>query len=133
MARNLDDVIAGYRNLTGAAPLFGKWAWGLWQCKNAYASQAELTNVVNTYRADNIPLDCIIQDWQWWWNINNTSQGNAWGSHIFYAPNYPDPTNLMTMLHAANAHAIISVWARFDVGIANANALTPWTVFSRTF
>jgi alpha-D-xyloside xylohydrolase len=119
----LDDVIAGYRNLTGNPPLFGKWAWGLWQCKNAYASQAELTNVVNTYRADNIPLDCIIQDWQWWWNINNTSQGNAWGSHIFYAPEYPDPTNLMTMLHAANAHAIISVWPRFDVGIANANQL----------
>jgi alpha-D-xyloside xylohydrolase len=116
----LDDVIAGYRNLTGNAPMFGKWAWGLWQCKNAYASQAELTNVVNTYRADNIPLDCIIQDWQWWWNINNTSQGNAWGSHIFYAPEYPDPTNLMTVLHAANAHAIISVWARFDVGIGNA-------------
>jgi len=87
----LDDVIAGYRNLTGAAPLFGKWAWGLWQCKNAYASQAELTNVVNTYRTDNIPLDGIIQDWQWWWNINNTSQGNAWGSHVFYAPEYPDP------------------------------------------
>ena len=119
----LDDVIAGYRNLTGNAPMFGKWAWGLWQCKNAYASQAELTNVVNTYRADNIPLDCIIQDWQWWWNINNTSQGNAWGSHIFYAPEYPDPTNLMTMLHAANTHAIISVWPRFDVGIANANEL----------
>lgn len=120
----LDDVIANYRNLTGAAPLFGKWAWGLWQCKNAYASQAELTNVVNTYRADSIPLDCIIQDWQWWWNIANTSQGNAWGSHVFYAPNYPNPTNLMTMLHTANAHAIISVWARFDVGIANANQLT---------
>ncbi|HTL73543.1 MAG TPA: TIM-barrel domain-containing protein, partial [bacterium] len=76
-----DDVISGYRKLTGAAPLFGKWAWGLWQCKNAYASQAELTNVVNTYRADNIPLDCIIQDWQWWWNISNTSIGNRWGSH----------------------------------------------------
>jgi len=116
----LDDVIAGYRNLTGAAPMFGKWAWGLWQCKNAYSSQAELTNVVNSYRADNIPLDSIIQDWQWWWNINNTSQGNAWGSHIFYAPEYPDPTNLMTMLHTANAHTIISVWARFDVGITNA-------------
>jgi len=119
-----DDVISGYRKLTGAAPLFGKWAWGLWQCKNAYASQAELTNVVNTYRADNIPLDCIIQDWQWWWNISNTSIGNRWGSHIFYAPNYPDPTNLMTMLHAANAHAIISVWARFDVGIEHANELS---------
>ena len=119
----LDDVIAGYRKLTGAAPLFGKWAWGFWQCKNAYASQQELIDVVTRYRTNNIPLDCIIQDWQWWWNIANTSQGNAWGSHVFYAPNYPNPTNLMATLHATNVHAIISVWARFDVGIQHANEL----------
>jgi alpha-D-xyloside xylohydrolase len=119
----LDDVIASYRQLTGAAPLFGKWAWGLWQCKNAYASQQELLGVVAAYRTNNIPLDGIIQDWQWWWNIQNTSIGNRWGSHIFYAPNYPNPTNLMTTLHATNVHAIISVWARFDVGIQHANEL----------
>ncbi len=119
----LDDVIAGYRNLTGTVPMFGKWAWGLWQCKNAYSSQQELLDVVGTYRTDNIPLDCIIQDWQWWWNNSNTSQGNAWGSHIFYAPDYPNPTNLMTTLHAENTHAIISVWPRFDVGIEHANEL----------
>lgn len=120
----LDDVIAGYRKLTGDAPMFGKWAWGLWQCKNAYASQQELIDVVTTYRTNTIPLDCIIQDWQWWWNIANTSVGNRWGSHIFYAPNYPNPTNLMSTLHSSNAHAIISVWARFDVGIEHANELT---------
>lgn len=119
----LDDVIGGYRELTGDAPLFGKWAWGLWQCKNAYESQQELVDVVTRYRTNNIPLDCIIQDWQWWWDNQNTSIGNPWGSHIFYAPDYPDPTNLMTTLHGLNAHAIISVWARFDVGIQNANEL----------
>jgi alpha-D-xyloside xylohydrolase len=119
----LDDVIASYRRLTGPAPLFGKWAWGLWQCKNAYASQQELVDVVTRYRTNNIPLDGIIQDWQWWWNIANPSQGNAWGSHRFYAPNYPNPTNLMATLHASNVHALISVWPRFDVGIEHANEL----------
>jgi alpha-D-xyloside xylohydrolase len=113
----LDDVIAGYRNLTGAAPLFGKWAWGFWQCKNRYQSQQELLDVVNQYRSLQIPLDCIIQDWQYW-------SPNPWGSHIFNSANYPNVTNLMQTLHATNAHMIISVWARFDTNIANANALT---------
>ena len=113
----LDDVIAGYRNLTGAAPLFGKWAWGFWQCKNRYQSQAELLGVANTYRSLSIPIDNIIQDWQWW-------SPNPWGSHIFNSTNYPNVTNLMTTLHATNVHMIISVWARFDTNIANANALT---------
>ena len=113
----LDDVVGDYRNLTGNPPMFGKWAWGLWQCKNRYQSQAELLGVAGTYRADNIPLDCVIQDWQWW-------SPNPWGSHIFNAANYPDPTNMMDTLHAENVHAIISVWARFDTNIANANQLS---------
>ncbi len=112
----LDDVIAGYRKLTGAAPLFGKWAWGFWQCKNRYQSQQELLDVANQYRSLNIPLDGIIQDWQYW-------SPNPWGSHIFNAASYPNVTNLMQTLHATNVHMIISVWARFDTNIANANAL----------
>jgi alpha-D-xyloside xylohydrolase len=108
-----DDVIAGYRNLTGAAPLFGKWAWGFWQCKNRYQTQQELLDVANQYRALNIPLDCVIQDWQYW-------SPNPWGSHIFNSANYPNVTNLMQSLHATNIHMIISVWARFDTNIANA-------------
>lgn len=113
----LDDVIAGYRQLTGAAPLFGKWAWGFWQCKNRYQSQAELLEVAGTYRGLGIPIDAVIQDWQWW-------SPNAWGSHVFNSTNYPNVTNLMTTLHATNVHLIISVWARFDTNIANANALS---------
>ena len=113
----LDDVIAGYRNLTGAAPLFGKWAWGFWQCKNRYQSQQELLDVANQYRNLQIPIDGIIQDWQYW-------SPNPWGSHVFNSGNYPNVTNLMQTLHATNVHMIISVWARFDTNIANANALT---------
>jgi endoglucanase len=113
----LDDVVGGYRKLTGDAPMFGKWAWGLWQSKNRYQSQDELLSVVNTYRGKSIPLDNVIQDWQYW-------GPNAWGSHVFNSTNYPDVPGLMNTLHATNAHMIISVWARFDPGIANANALT---------
>jgi alpha-D-xyloside xylohydrolase len=113
----LDDVIAGYRKLTGAAPLFGKWAWGFWQCKNRYQSQQELLDVVNQYRSLQIPIDGIIQDWQYW-------SPNPWGSHVFNSTSYPNVTNLMQTLHATNVHMIISVWARFDTNIANANELS---------
>jgi alpha-D-xyloside xylohydrolase len=112
-----DDVIAGYRKLTGDAPMWPKWAWGFWMCKNRYQSQQELTNVANQYRSLNIPIDAVIQDWQYW-------SPNPWGSHLFNSTSYPNVTNLMTMLHATNVHMIISVWARFDTNIANANALS---------
>jgi alpha-D-xyloside xylohydrolase len=111
-----DDVVAGYRNLTGNAPLFGKWAWGLWQCKNHYQTQSEVLGVAGTYRADNIPLDGVIQDWQYW-------TPNPWGSHHFDTSRYPDVAQMMQTLHDENAHLIISVWARFDTNIYNANAL----------
>ena len=113
----LDDVIGGYRKLTGAAPMWGKWAWGLWQCKNHYQTQVEVLGVASTYRADNIPLDCVIQDWQYW-------TPNPWGSHQFDTNRYPNVAQMMQTLHAENTHMIISVWARFDTNIPNANALT---------
>ncbi len=60
-------IIAGYRELTGAAPLFGKWAYGFWQCKNKYQrAGTEILNVAHKYRALHIPLDNIVQDWFWW-------------------------------------------------------------------
>ncbi len=59
---NLDKVIAAYRELTGQAPLFGKWAYGFWQCKNRYKSQAEILGVARKYRELHIPADNIVQD-----------------------------------------------------------------------
>jgi alpha-glucosidase (family GH31 glycosyl hydrolase) len=58
----LDNVIAAYRHLNGAAPMFGRWAWGFWQCKNRYQTQQELLDVVSRYRSQHIPIDGIIQD-----------------------------------------------------------------------
>ncbi len=114
---DLDGVIAGYRNLTGNAPLFGKWAWGLWQCRNHYTNQAEVLSVASRYRSMGIPLDCVIQDWQYW-------TPNPWGSHLFDATRYPNVAQMMETLHEENTHLIISVWARFDTNILNANLLS---------
>ena len=113
---DLDKVIGGYRRLTGAAPLFGKWAWGFWQCRNRYQSQQELTDVVGKYRSMHVPIDGIIQDWQYW-------NPHPWGSHQFDEKRYPDPSKLMTDLHDAHAHMLISVWPKFDVDSPNAKEL----------
>jgi alpha-D-xyloside xylohydrolase len=113
---DLDQVIADYRGLTGAAPLFAKWAWGFWQCKEHYASQKELLQVAGWYREHHIPLDGIIQDWQYW-------TPNPWGSHKFDTNRYPDPAEMMRTLHGENVHMLISVWARFDTGCSNAAEL----------
>jgi alpha-D-xyloside xylohydrolase len=112
----LDGVIAGYRDLTGPAPMFGKWAFGFWQCKERYQSQQELLDVAGWYRAHHVPLDGIIQDWQYW-------SPNPWGSHKFDTNRYPDPVKMMSALHAEHVHAIISIWPKFDVDSPNANEL----------
>lgn len=101
-----DRLIANYRELTGAAPLFGKWAYGYWQCKNRYDSQQELLAIAQKYRDLHIPLDNIVQDWFWW---------NTMGEPVFNK-NYPDPKGMIDGLHAKNVHLMISVWPFFRPG-----------------
>ncbi len=102
----LDQVIAGYRELTGEAPMFGKWAYGFWQCKNRYKSQEEILGVAQKYRDLHIPADNIVQDWFWW---------NHKGEHVFNK-NYPDPKGMVDQLHRENFHLMISVWPFFEPG-----------------
>jgi len=104
----IDQVIARYRTATGAAPLFPKWAYGLFQSKDAYGNQAELLAVKDGYRNANIPVDVIVQDWNYW-----TPYGQ--GSHLMNPTNYPDPARLVSDLHAANIHAMISIWPRYEL------------------
>jgi alpha-D-xyloside xylohydrolase len=111
-----DAVIAGYRRLTGAAPMMARWTWGFWQSRERYGSQDELVGVARRYRQMNIPLDGVIQDWQYW-------PAGQWGSHRFDPTRYPDPKKMMDELHGMKVHAIISVWPRFDVDLDNTKAL----------
>jgi alpha-D-xyloside xylohydrolase len=103
---DFDKIIAGYRELTGAAPMFGKWAYGFWQCKNRYASQEELLGVAHKYRDLHIPVDNIVQDWFWW---------NTMGEPVFNK-NYPDAKGMIDDLHRNNFHLMISVWPYFRPG-----------------
>jgi len=102
-----DRIIAGYRELTGAPPLFGKWAYGFWQCKNRYSTQEELLGVAHKYRELHIPVDNIVQDWFWW---------NTMGEPVFDKARYPDPPGMVEDLHKNNFHLMISVWPYFRPG-----------------
>jgi alpha-D-xyloside xylohydrolase len=101
-----DRIIAGYRELTGAAPMFGKWAYGFWQCKNRYKTQEELLGIAHKYRELHIPVDNIVQDWFWWVRK---------GEHVFNS-NYPDPKGMIEDLHRNHFHLMISVWPFFERG-----------------
>jgi alpha-D-xyloside xylohydrolase len=103
-----DSIVADYRELTGQAPLFGRWAYGYWQCKNRYDSQQELEAIAQKYRDLHIPLDNIVQDWFWW---------NVMGDPVFNR-NYPDPKGMIETLHKEHVHLMISVWPFFRPGTA---------------
>ncbi len=103
--RNMDAVIAGYRNLTGQAPMYGKWAYGYWQSKEHYATRDELLNIAQEYRQRRIPIDGLVQDWNYWGGNTN------WSSMFFDETTYPNPKEMMDILHGENFHLIISIWA----------------------
>ena len=102
-----DQVIAGYRELTGQVPMFGRWAYGLWQSKNRYQTQEELLAVARKYRELHIPIDNIVQDWYWW---------NRMGEMTLDSKRYPDPKGMFDELHANHFHVMISVWPLFEPG-----------------
>jgi len=102
-----DAIVAGYRALTGTPPLFGKWAYGFWQCKNRYQTQAELLGVARKYRELHIPADNIVQDWFWWYTM---------GEPVFDKQRYPDPKGMVDELHNDHFHLMISFWPYFRPG-----------------
>jgi alpha-D-xyloside xylohydrolase len=111
-----DRIIASYRDATGSAPMFPKWSFGLFQSQDRYKSQAEVLSVIDNYRKNNIPVDCIVQDWFYW-------EPDVIGSHRFWPERYPDPKAMVAELHKANIHAMISIWPVMAKGTANYNAM----------
>lgn len=111
-------AMKAYRHLTGEAPLMPKWELGFWQCKERYASQKELVGVATKLRELKVPVDGIIQDWQYWPPGTNT-----WGSHKFDPARYPHPVAMFKELHKMHYHVLISVWPKFDLGSKNSKEL----------
>jgi alpha-D-xyloside xylohydrolase len=109
----IDSLIHRYRDLTGHAPLFGKWAYGFFQSKDRYKSAQELLDVAAKYRAEHVPLDTVVQDWFWW-----KHQGDPEYTESYLKP-HPDVPGALRTLHDEHVHAIISVWAMLDPKSAN--------------
>ena len=105
--KDADGVIAQVRSLTGQAPMFPLWTYGYWQSKERYKSQEEVVDVVRKYRELGIPLDGIIQDWQYW------GHNYLWNAMDFQNPTFNNPQKMMEDVHAMNAHMAISIWSSF--------------------
>ena len=104
---NADGVISCMRDLTGQAPMFPLWTYGFWQSKERYKSQKEIVEVVKNFRELKIPLDGIIQDWQYWGN------NYLWNAMDFLNEEFSEPQKMINDIHDLNAHMIISVWSSF--------------------
>jgi len=105
--KNADGSIAQMRDLTGQVPMFPLWTFGYWQSKERYKSQDELVGVVKKYRELGVPLDGIIQDWQYWGN------NYLWNAMEFLNPGFGNPKKMIDDVHDLNAHMIISIWSSF--------------------
>jgi len=109
---SMDEVIAGYRWLTGKAPIMPKWAYGFWQSRQRYETQDQLLGTLREYRRRGLPLDNIVQDWNYW-------PEDQWGCHCFDPNRFPDPKAMVDEVHRSGAHVMISVWAKYYKDIAN--------------
>jgi alpha-D-xyloside xylohydrolase len=112
----VDQVIAGYRQLTGPAPMMPVWAFGLWQSRQRYQTAQESLDVIDGFRSRHIPFDNIVQDWFYW-------KEDAWGSHEFDPARFPDPGGWIRSIHDKHARLMISVWGKFYTGTANFEAM----------
>ena len=102
-----DGVIAQMRHLSGEVPMFPLWTYGFWQCKERYKSAAEVLGVVDNYRKLQVPLDGIIQDWQYW------GSNYLWNAMDFLNEEYANGEQMIDRIHQKNVHFMISIWASF--------------------
>jgi alpha-D-xyloside xylohydrolase len=103
---NADQVVSGYRTITGKAQVMPKWAMGFWQSRERYKTQEELLSTLREFRRRQIPIDNIVQDWSYW-------PQNAWGSHEFDTKRFPNPDAMVKEVHDSCARIMISVWPKF--------------------
>ena len=102
-----DGVIAGIRQLTGTVPMVPLWSFGFMQSRERYKSSGELTNVLDRYRQDGVPIDVMIQDWQYWGN------NYLWNAMEFNSDDFRNPERWIKHIHDQNAKLMISIWSSF--------------------
>ena len=103
---NMDEVIGGYRTLTGKASLYPKWVLGFWQSRERYKSSFDIESTLAEFRKRHIPVDNIVQDWNYW-------PLPDWGSHQFETSRFPNPQAMLDSVHQMHGRFMISVWPKF--------------------
>ena len=102
-----DGVIAQMRHLSGDVPMFPMWTFGYWQSKERYKTARETESIVDKYRQLQVPLDGIIQDWQYW------GSNYLWNAMDFLAEDFSNGKQMIQNVHQKHAHFMISIWASF--------------------
>ncbi len=105
---SMDEVISGYRQITGKAQVMPLWSMGFWQSRERYKTQDELLDVLKEYRKRKIPIDNIVLDWSHW-------SVDQWGSHQFDAERFPDPAGMVNQVHELQGHVMVSVWPKYYI------------------
>ena len=103
---SLDQVVSGYRELTGKAVAMPRWAYGFWQSRQRYEDQNQIVGVLKEYRDRKLPIDNVVMDWRYW-------KDDSWGSHKFDETRFPDPKKMLDDIHGMDGHFMISIWPKF--------------------
>ena len=103
---DIDEIIKGYRTLTGKAQIMPKWVMGYWQSRERYKTSTEMIDALKGFRQRNIPIDNIVLDWQHW-------ELDSWGSHEFDKTRFPDPKAMVDSIHDLGGRLMVSVWPKF--------------------
>ena len=102
-----DEVISSYRELTGGIPMMPLWALGYIHCRERFHSQSELLDVANRFRKESLPVDMIVQDWQYWGKY-------GWNAMRFDEEFYPSPAEMTDSLHKMDMKFMLSIWSKID-------------------
>ncbi|MDR7267418.1 alpha-D-xyloside xylohydrolase [Pelomonas saccharophila] len=102
-----DEVLEGYREVTGATPMMPRWAYGYIHCRERFHSSEEIVDTLREFRRRKLPVDVMVQDWQYWGH-------HGWNAMRFDEAHYPDPASLVRDVHSLNARLMLSVWAKVD-------------------
>jgi alpha-D-xyloside xylohydrolase len=112
-----DEVMEGYREITGATPMLPRWAYGYIHCRERFRSSQEIVDTLREFRRRKLPVDVMVQDWQYWGR-------HGWNAMRFDEAHYPDPAALVRDVHGLNARLMLSVWAKIarDTELGRATA-----------
>jgi len=112
-----DEVFEGYREISGVVPMMPRWAYGYIHCRERFHSSKEIVDTLREFRRRKLPVDVMVQDWQYWGR-------HGWNAMRFDEAHYPDPAALMRDVHGLNARFMLSVWSKIarDTELGRATA-----------